>query len=191
MRLVAAAGWVVLFSGAALLRAADSTNAPAAAGPSTVDPLAPYEHWITGDIFVEQNGLFFRTDRPVRNNPAKNVVVLAVTADGAKVLLPMYVRAAERHVRVRLFGALIAYSGPAGSPAHPRPNVEFLTWKAHAPSDPDVLAPGQRIAIDGGLTTVGNVPVTMVDDKTGKPLASEYTITTKRVVPGTATNSAP
>jgi hypothetical protein len=144
-------------------QATEAPSTPAPAASTAPDPWAPYEHWVTGDIFIEQSALMFRTDKPVEGNSRKNVVMLGVTRAAGKVLLPIYLRVAELHQKVRLFGAFLPYSGKIACHPGPLPNVEFMTWKVHSPSDPDVLPPGQRIDIDGGVTTIGNVPVQLTN----------------------------
>jgi hypothetical protein len=130
-----------------------STNGPgSAAAPQTASSAqpnpAPYEHWITGEIFSRDGILLFRTDKDVQGDSEKNVVVLGCTRAGMYTLLPLYAKAAEKHLRARLYGVLQAR--PETMPGHAGvvPNVEFITWKLHAPTDPDVLPSDQRLIIN-------------------------------------------
>jgi hypothetical protein len=67
-----------------------------------------------------------------------------VTEQTAKVLAPMYYKAAENHMKLRLYGAFL----PSSRAKEPnRPSVNFLTWKLHLPSDPDDLSASQKIII--------------------------------------------
>ena len=102
--------------------------------------------WVTGDvIYDKKEGLMFRADKPVQGNTTGALVFLAVNEDLAKVLAPMYYRAAEKHMKLRLYGAFFPHSGPKNPN---QPSVNFLTWKAHLPSDPDELPPDQKVIFD-------------------------------------------
>ena len=127
---------IVLLSAPAHLPAADEKDDPAA-----------YAVWITGEVIVEDGALLFRADRPVQGNPMGAVVVLGATRDTVKVLLPMYAAAAEKHVSLRLFGVLQPFSGTIASHPGPLPAVQFITWKLHAPTDPDELPADQKITV--------------------------------------------
>lgn len=161
---------------------AQSTNAGpvAATKPEPADPWAPYEHWITGDVTFENNVLLFHTDKPVRGDSEGNVVVLGGTKDSVAALIPLLQKAAERKTKVRLFGALLPFNGSFKNHPGPLPNVEFIVWKLHDPSDPDVLPASQRISINGTNTTLGGKPTTLINDETGKPFQ-----------PGTVTPNKP
>ena len=121
----------------------------------TVDD-ASYETWITGEVLIEKDQLRFRADKPVLGNAAGNVVLLGATKDAVKILAPMYVRAAQKHLKLRLYGILQGLSEP---PAKGAPSVEFITWKVHRPDDPDELPADQKIILhedgkaDGGVAT--------------------------------------
>jgi len=106
-----------------------------------------YETWITGEVFTQDNLLLFRTDKPVQGDNLGNIVQLGVSRQAAKVLLPMYMKAAENHSKVRLYGILLPNSPTSIENAASVPNVQFMTWKIHAPSDPDELPDDQRIII--------------------------------------------
>jgi len=105
------------------------------------------EVWITGDIFTKGGVLFFRADKRVLGNPMGRVVLLGANKATMKVLLPMYLTAAEKHVKLRLCGVLIPFEGTMPGYKGELPSVQFITWKLHAPSDPDDLPPDQRIPI--------------------------------------------
>ena len=118
----------------------------------SADDLSRYETWINGEPFVKKGELFFRTDKPVQGNTTGNVVLLGASKDSVKVLLPAYARAAEKHLKLRLYGVLI----PAeDKPAKGKPSVVFITWKLHLPGDPDELPKDQKISIHEGDTVEG------------------------------------
>ena len=149
---------------------ADAGSTPAASSSASADEWAPYEHWITGDVYEEKGVLLFRTDKPVAGDSMKNVVVLGAARDGAAVMIPLLERAADRKITVRLFGALLPNSSSFASHPAPLPNVEFIVWKIHMPSDPDVTPADQRIHVtNSGSATMGGKPIQLIDDKTGKP----------------------
>jgi hypothetical protein len=105
--------------------------------------LERYAVWVTGDVINdEKEGLMFRADKPVQGDTTGNLVYLAVTEDTAKVLAPMYHKAAEKHLKLRLYGAFLP-SSRARDPNHP--SINLLTWKVHLPSDPDDLPGDQKI----------------------------------------------
>ena len=116
------------------------------------DDLSRYEVWINGDVFIKNDTLMFRADKAVQGNTTSNVVLLGATKDAAKVLLPFYVQAAEKHLKLRLYGVLL----PAGGkPAKGTPSVQFITWKTHLPGDPDELPANQKIIIHKDDTVEG------------------------------------
>ena len=118
------------------------------------DPVAD-ALWITGQVFTEDGVILFRADHRVQGNPLGAVILLGSTRDMAQVLLPVYARAAEKHMTLRLFGVLQPASGKIPSHPKPLPNVQFITWKVHLPSDPDELPPGQKITLHPGDTVEG------------------------------------
>jgi hypothetical protein len=109
----------------------------AAASVFAADELKQYEVWITGDVvFGKNQELLFRADKPVQGNNTGNLVLLGSSRQTMNVLLPMYMKAAEKHMKLRLYGLLV----PDPSVKDPKmPSVQFITWKAHMPSDPDDL----------------------------------------------------
>jgi hypothetical protein len=117
----------------------------AAVCSSVADDLRKYEHWVTGDVLLENGNLLFRTDKPVKENSRRDIVALAAVEEGAKVLIPLYQRAAEKHMKLRLYGAFI----PTPKNVHGRnlPTMAFLTWKAHLPSEPDDLPARSKLMI--------------------------------------------
>ncbi len=167
---------------------ADAGSPPAASSTSTTsanaDQWAPYEHWITGNVYEEQGVLLFRTDKPVVGDSMKNVVVLGATHDGFAVMIPLLERVAERKIRVRLFGALLPNSSSFASHPAPLPNVEFIVWKMHMPDDPDVMPADQRIHLENsGSATMGGKPVQLIDDKTGKPFEPAHMVPADSAAP--------
>ena len=111
------------------------------------DKTSPREGWITGEVFVRNGVLFFRTDQPVQGNTKGNVVLLGATKQAAATLLPAYRRAAEKHLKLLLYGSLLPFSGSMPGYSEPLPSIQFITWTVHLPSDPDELSPDQKIII--------------------------------------------
>jgi hypothetical protein len=99
--------------------------------------------WVTGDVINDpKEGLMFRAAKPVPGNTTGNLVYLAVREDQGKVLAPIYIRAAERHLKLRLYGEFLPHSGPKTAK---HPSVNFFTWKVHLATDPDELSPDQKV----------------------------------------------
>ncbi len=71
------------------------------------DKLKKNEVWITGDVFEQNGELKWRCDEAVEGNTAGNVVYLGATKQVMNVLLPFYMKAAERHKKLRSYGLLI------------------------------------------------------------------------------------
>ncbi len=115
----------------------------AAVSAFAADDLKKYEVWITGDVLIDKKDrLLFRAEKPVQGNSTGNLVLLGATKQTMNVLLPMYMKAAEKHMKVRLYGLLV----PDPDPKDPKsPSVQFITWKAHLPSDPDDLPVQDKI----------------------------------------------
>jgi hypothetical protein len=113
----------------------------------TADDVSKYALWITGDVFTKKEILLFRADKPVQGNTTADVVLIGPTKDLVNTMGPLLMRAAERHVKVRLYGVLQAAS--ASFPGHHEklPSVQFIVWKLHLPSDPDDLPPGEKIIL--------------------------------------------
>jgi hypothetical protein len=110
------------------------------------DELTKYEVWITGDVFEQNHQLMFRCDKAVGGNTAGNVVYLDATRQAMNVLLPMYMKAAEQHKRLRLYGLLVPVDEKTRK-SKKAPSVQFITWKAHLPNEPDELPADQKIQI--------------------------------------------
>jgi hypothetical protein len=122
----------------ALLLVASSTVALAA------DDTAKYAVWITGDPIMQDGKLMFRADKPVQGNTTGNVVLLGATKQTINFLAAAYMKAAEKHMTLRLYGVLV----PIPDAKDPKaPSVEFITWKLHLPSDPDELPAGSKIIL--------------------------------------------
>jgi hypothetical protein len=129
--------------------------------------------WITGEIFTSAptNGQFlFLADKPIKDNPGLNVVLLGTTRAAMNLFLPAYAKAADKHTIVRLFGVLQKITPPSNAPPN-APNVQFIAWKFHLPSDPDELPPSDRIPIDSnnhveGYTISTNRPSNSVSKTT-------------------------
>lgn len=110
----------------------------------SADELKKYEVWITGDVFEQNHQLMFRCDKAVQGNSAGNVVYLGASRQTANVLLPMYMKAAEQHKKLRLYGLLVPMDEKAKKG---EPSVQFITWKVHLPNEPDELPIDQKIII--------------------------------------------
>jgi len=108
-----------------------------------------YETWITGDVFFEKSGILFRAEQPITGNTTGNVVTLGVKRGLENVLLPLYVKAAERRATLRLYGLLVPSEGilPSYEPSPETPSITFVTWKLHLPSDPDEVPESERMDI--------------------------------------------
>jgi hypothetical protein len=96
--------------------------------------------------FEQKHQLMFRCDKPVGGNTAGNVVYLGATRQTMNVLLPMYMKAAEQHKRLRLYGLLVPIDDKTRR-SNNAPSVQFITWKAHLPNEPDELRADQKIHI--------------------------------------------
>jgi hypothetical protein len=95
------------------------------------------EVWLTGQmIFGGKNVLLFRADQPVEANRTGPFVNVRLAKQARNILLLMYMKAAETHMKLRLYGQLVP------EPSHKNltlPGMRFVTWKAHLPDDPDNL----------------------------------------------------
>src|ERR1043166_2802770 len=89
--------------------------------------------WITGDVINQKDVLLFRTDRPVQGNVTGDLVMLGATRDAANTLLPMYMRASEKKMKLRLYGVLLPVSAKPPGHTEKLPSVQFITWKIHLP----------------------------------------------------------
>jgi hypothetical protein len=109
------------------------------------EDITKYAQWITGDIFIKNGILLFRADKTVQGNRTGDVVLVGPTKDGVNTTGPMLMRAAERHVKLRLYGVLQAASPTFPGHHEKLPSVQFIVWKLHFPTDPDDLPPGEKI----------------------------------------------
>lgn len=110
------------------------------------DDLKKYEHWITGEVFNQNHQLMFRCDKPVKDNPAGDVVYLGSTPQVMNVILPLLSKAAEQHSKLRLYGVLLPIREEYRKTPN-APNAEFRVWKLHSPDDADDLPPSQKLII--------------------------------------------
>ena len=110
------------------------------------DELKKYEVWITGDVFEENGQLMFRCDKAVGGNTAGNVVYLGATRQTMNVLLPMYMKAAEQHKKLRLYGLLVPVEEKSRK-SKKAPSIQFITWKVPLPNEPDELPADQKMII--------------------------------------------
>jgi hypothetical protein len=109
---------------------------------------AKYETWITGEVFSERDTLLFRADRPIAGNTTQNVALLGVKLGLEKVLLPIYAKAAEKRLTLRLYGVLVPNEALMATSSESKtgiPSVTFITWKCHLPNDPDELPEAGRL----------------------------------------------
>jgi tetratricopeptide (TPR) repeat protein len=120
-----------------------------AVAATSAHPLGPEPDavWITGQVIQENGVLYFTTDRPVQGNPLGNKVFLGCTQNLAKTMPPLFATMAEKHLTVRLYGYLLHQDSTMAGHTEPLPNVEFIAWKFHMPSDPDVLPPKEKIIL--------------------------------------------
>ena len=80
----------------------------AAVSAFAADELKKYEVWITGDVLLDKKDrLLFRADKAVQGNSTGNLVLLGATKQTINVLGPMYMKAAEKHMKLRLYGLLV------------------------------------------------------------------------------------
>jgi hypothetical protein len=95
------------------------------------DEFKQYEVWLTGNVLVDKKvGLLLHADKPVQGNSTGNLVLLGATKQTMNVLLPMYLKAAEKHMKLRLYGSLV----PNPEAKDPKaPSVLFIAWKAYLP----------------------------------------------------------
>ena len=109
------------------------------------EDMEKYAQWITGDMLLWNGILVFRADKPVEGNRTKEVVFVGPTRDGVNTTGPLLMRAAERKLKVRLYGVLQKIS--TSFPGHHKklPSVQFIVWKQHMPTDSDDLPPGEKI----------------------------------------------
>ena len=114
---------------------------------SVGEDISKYAQWITGDLFIEDSFLLFRADKPVKGNVAGSVVLIGTTKDLANGLGPLLVRAAERNLKLRVYGVLMR-AAPHPEYGKGLPSVQFIVWKLHSPDDPDDIPPGEAIQID-------------------------------------------
>jgi len=118
---------------------------PLAIAAQAAEDLSKYGVWITGEPIFQNGQLMFRADKPVRGNATGNLVLLGATRQTINVLAPSYMKAAEKRMRLRLYGLLVPI--PDSQRSDKGPSVEFVTWKMHLPSDPDELPAKDRIII--------------------------------------------
>ena len=104
-----------------------------------------YAQWITGDMLLWDGILAFRADKPIVGNRTKDVVFVGPPRDAVNTMGALLARAAERKMKVRLYGVLQNTS--TTFPGHHKnlPSVQFIVWKIHVPTDPDDLPPGEKI----------------------------------------------
>jgi hypothetical protein len=114
----------------------------------------PNEFWITGEPFLHDGVLLYKSDKPVQTDTMGNVLLLGVPkSDPNSIALLM--KAAEKHLKLRLFGVIQPYSGGIPVPKDKLPNLQFIVWKMHMPSDPDELPEGQKILRNPADTVPG------------------------------------
>jgi hypothetical protein len=110
------------------------------------DDFSKYQYWITGEVFEQHGELMFRCDKPVKDNPAGRVVYLGADRAGMKVILPLLMKAAEQHQKLRLYGILAPVDEKTRTVRN-SPSAQFIVWKLHLPDEPDELPANQKIMI--------------------------------------------
>jgi hypothetical protein len=112
---------------------------------STDDDITKYAQWITGDMLLKDGVLAFRADKPIQGNRTGDVVLVGPNRDGVNTMGPLLMRAAERRLKVRLYGVLQKTSTSLPGHHGKLPSVQFIVWKIHLPTDPDDLPPGEKL----------------------------------------------
>jgi hypothetical protein len=102
--------------------------------------------WINGNVFIRDGLLLFKTDKPVPGNTEGDVVLLGVSNE-ATGLLPAYMKAAEKNIRLRLYGCFMPVAGSIPGHSGIFPSIEFRPSKVRLPGDSDILPPGKRIVV--------------------------------------------
>lgn len=102
--------------------------------------------WITGEPIIQDQMLYFRAEKPISNNSTGALVLLGAPRDNAN-LFPVLMKAAEKHLKLRLYGDLLPFTGVLPSDRQKRPSFQFIVWKLHMPGEPDELPKGQAIII--------------------------------------------
>ena len=78
----------------------------------------PSALWITGDLFIKDDLLLFRADKPVEGNTTGDVVLIGSTKDATSSMGPLLMRAAERKLKLRFYGEAAArFNGSAWPPS--------------------------------------------------------------------------
>jgi hypothetical protein len=95
--------------------------------------------WLTGELYVEDRALFFRTDSPIKGNSLGNVLLVSATSDAEDALFPIFLRAVQRNVKLRLYGVIVPYTDTIPGHAGPLPNKVLFASRVHMPSDSDDL----------------------------------------------------
>jgi hypothetical protein len=71
-------------------------------------PVSQYEVWLTGQmIFAGKTVLLFKADQLVDGNRTGPFVNVRITKEARNILILMYMKAAETHMKLRLYGQLI------------------------------------------------------------------------------------
>ena len=106
-----------------------------------------FETWITGVVSSNEGSLFFQTDQPIEGNSTQNLVLLGVQRGLEKSLLPLYCKAAEEKMTLRLYGVLVPTEEllPYQKCEEGTPSMCFVTWKCHLPSDPDEIPQSEKL----------------------------------------------
>ena len=107
--------------------------------PTLAEDIVKQAVWITGDVFTDNKVLLFRTDKPVTGNTAGNIVLLGASKETMNTFLPVYMKAAEKHMKLRLYGVLVPANVAASPQSQAKPSVQFITWKINMPNEPDEL----------------------------------------------------
>jgi hypothetical protein len=118
------------------------------AGTYTAAEAKERKLWMTGEVISRDGVMMFRADKPVPGNSMGNIVLVGGTTDAKSVVGPLLMRAWERHIKMRLYGELQPANPPLPGHRGKLPNLQFIVWKFHVPTDPDKLPPGEAIHLD-------------------------------------------
>ena len=148
-------------------------STPSPDAPAITEVGSGRDLWITGDVFSSNNVLFFRAANQIEGNSSTNLVVLGSRRQDVMTVMPILTKLAEKKMKARLYGLLApSNSSFPDYTGEPLPNYQFIVWKFHMPTDPDVLPTDQgfhpqsrqviNIQLDGEY-------VGMMSDNQGNP----------------------
>ena len=110
--------------------------------------------WITGMPFIENGVLLYKADSPIPGNSFGNVLLVGGQKPFSNVAA-ILAKAADKHIKLRLYGEIQPYAGGLPLPNEKLPSLQFVVTKIHLPSDPDELPPAQKIMLKHTDTVPG------------------------------------